>query len=360
MGLRVKLYQSLFLLTLGVAVTGCAVTSGLQTYDLPVEGMYQTELGSHVNVVKISQNTLPAIQPAQINIRQEYAHLFNTRPQTYTLKSGDVLSIHLWAHPEISNAQDGYSIDGSGYIQFPVVGRYKASGKSVQQINNELNAQLSRYLKKPDAVVRVLSYQGQHYSVQGKVVKSGQFALSDQPTSVYTAIGAAGGIDLTQGANTSLTLIRQGRSYELNPIELEKAGYSLHHLWLRANDTLFVNSRENQKIYVMGEATSNKSIQLRDQGMSLTDVLGESFGINPMSGSRSKIYVVRSHPYDATTEVYHLDLTSIGDFGLASKFAMRSNDIVYIDVAGLARWQRIINQLLPFSTAINGVTTVGE
>ena len=355
-----KLYQSLFLLTFGVAVTGCAVTSGLQTYDLPVEGMYQTELGSHVNVVKITQSTLPAIQPAQINIRQEYGHLFNARPQTYTLSPGDVLSIHLWAHPEISNAQDGYSIDGSGYIQLPVVGRYKAAGKSVQQINNELNAQLSRYLKKPDAVVRILSYQGQYYSVQGKVVKSGQFALSDQPTSVYAAIGAAGGIDLTQGANTSFTLIRQGRSYELNPIELEKAGYSLHRLWLRSNDTLFVNSRENQKIYVMGEAATNKSIQLRDQGMSLTDVLGESFGINPMSGSRSKIYVVRSHAADGITEVYHLDLTSIGDFGLASKFAMRTNDIVYIDVAGLARWQRVINQLLPFSTAINGVTTVGE
>lgn len=360
MGLRVKLYQSLFLLTFGVAVTGCAVTSGLQTYDLPVEGTYQTELGSQVNVVKITQNSLPAILPAQINIKQEYAHLFNSQPKRYSLSAGDILSVHLWAHPEISNAETGYTVDSSGYIQLPVIGRYKAAGKTIQQINTELEANLSRYLKKPDVVVRILSYQGQHYSVQGKVVKSGQFALSDQPTSLYTAIGAAGGIDLTQGTNTAITLIRQGRSYTLNPLELEKAGYSLHRLWLRANDTIFVNSREDQKIYVMGEATSNKAIQLRDQGMSLTDVLGESYGINPMSGSRSKIYVVRSHPTDSTTDVYHLDLTSIGDFGLASKFSMRSNDIVYIDVAGLARWQRVINQILPFSTAINGVNTIGE
>nr|WP_171537073.1 polysaccharide biosynthesis/export family protein [Acinetobacter terrestris] len=352
-------------------MTGCAVTSGLQTYDLPNEGVYQTDLGTQVNVIQLTQESLFAVQPAEINLRQDYAHLFNTSHKNYKLSSGDVLSIYLWAYPDITpptttinNEQsvqaNGYQIDQNGYIQFPMIGRYKAAGKSLTQVNQELRSQLARYLKTPDVIARVLSYQGQRFSVQGNVTKGGQFALSDQPVSVYTALGMAGGVNSQQGDNASITLVRQGRTYKLNTIELEKAGLSLHNLLIHPNDTLYVNSRENQKIYVMGESGKNQSLPMRDQGMSLSDVLGESLGLNPLSASRSKIYVVRSQPNATHTEVYQMDLSSIADFGLANQFKMRSNDIVYVDASGLARWQRVINQVIPFSSIVNTANNLGN
>ena len=345
-------------------MTGCAVTSGLQTYDLPNEGVYQTDLGTQVNVIQLTQESLFAVQPAEINLRQDYAHLFNTSHKNYKLSSGDVLSISLWAYPEISGnnteSNSGYQIDQNGYIQFPMIGRYKAARKSLTQVNQELRSQLSRYLKTPDVIARVLSYQGQRFSVQGNVTKGGQFALSDQPVSVYTALGMAGGVNSQQGDNASITLVREGRTYKLNTIELEKAGLSLHNLLIQPNDTLYVNSRENQKIYVMGESGKNQSLPMRDQGMSLSDVLGESLGLNSLSASRSKIYVVRSQPNATHTEVYQMDLSSIADFGLANQFKMRSNDIVYVDASGLARWQRVINQIIPFSGLVNTANNLGN
>lgn len=363
-GIRVRQFKSIILLSFLVTASGCAVTSGLQTYDLPSEGVYQTDLGTSVNVVRLTQDTVLGLQPAVQNIQQDYAHLFTQPHRNYNLSPGDILSIYLWAYPEItppstsvssdeSARANGYQIDQSGYIQFPIIGRYKAAGKSLSQVNRELRSQLSRYLKTPDVVARVLSYQGQRYSVQGNVMRGGQFYLSDQPTSVYTALGLAGGVNAQQGNNASITLVRQGQTYHLNSIELEQAGFSLHNLLIQPNDTLYVNSRENQKIYVMGESGKNQSLPMRDQGMSLSDVLGESLGLNPLSASRSKIYVLRSQPSGAQTEVYHLDLTSIADFGLANQFKMRSNDIVYVDASGLARWQRVINQIVPFSGLIN-------
>ena len=318
MGIFVQHFKSIILLSVIMTSTGCALTSGLQTYDLPEEGIYQTDLGTQVNVVKLTQTSLPAVQPAQYN--QEYfSHLFNIPQKNYKLSAGDILSIYLWAYPEItpptnaiSNEEaiksNGYQIDQSGYIQFPIIGRYKAAGKSLTQVNQELRSQLSRYLKTPDVIARVLSYQGQRYSVQGSVMKGGQFTLTDQPTSVYTALGLAGGINTQLGDNTSITLVRQGRTYNLNSISLEKAGYSLHNLLIQPNDTLYVNAKENQRIYVMGEFGQNKPIPMRDQGISLSDVLGESLGLNPLSGSRSKIYVVRSHSDASMTDIYHLDL----------------------------------------------------
>ncbi len=370
-GIRVRQFKSIILLSFLVTASGCAVTSGLQTYDLPAEGVYQTDLGTSVNVVRLTQDTVLGLQPAVQNIQQDYAHLFTQSHRNYNLSPGDILSIYLWAYPEItpptntiSNEQaiqaNGYQIDQSGYIQFPIIGRYKAAGKSLSQVNRELRSQLSRYLKTPDVVARVLSYQGQRYSVQGNVMKGGQFYLSDQPTSVYTALGLAGGVNAQQGNNASITLVRQGQTYHLNSIELEQAGFSLHNLLIQPNDTLYVNSRENQKIYVMGESGKNQSLPMRDQGMSLSDVLGESLGLNPLSASRSKVYVVRSQPSGAQTEVYHLDLTSIADFGLANQFKMRSNDIVYVDASGLARWQRVVNQIIPFSNALYNLDRLGN
>lgn len=363
--------QLAFLLTCSLTLTGCAVTSGLQTYDLPVEGVYQTELGTSVNVIKLTQDSVLTVQPAIHNTKQVYAHLFSTPHRSYSLSPGDILSIYLWAYPEMTppssnissdqSAQaNGYQIDSQGYIQFPMIGRYKAAGKSLTQINSELRSQLSRYLKTPDVIVRVLSYQGQRYSVQGNVMNGGQFYLSDQPVSVYTALGMAGGVNAEQGNNASITLVRQGRTYQLNTVELEKAGFSLHNLLIQPNDTLYVNNRENQKIYVMGESGKNQSLPLRDQGMSLSDVLGESLGLNPVSASRSKIYIVRSQPNAVHTEVYQMDLSSIADFGLANQFQMRSNDIVYVDASGLARWQRVVNQIIPFSNALYNLDRLGQ
>lgn len=112
-----------------------------------------------MNVVRLTQDTVLGLQPAVQNIQQDYAHLFTQSHRNYSLSPGDILSIYLWAYPEItpptntiSNEQaiqaNGYQIDQSGYIQFPIIGRYKAAGKSLSQVNRELRSQLSRYLKR--------------------------------------------------------------------------------------------------------------------------------------------------------------------------------------------------------------------
>ncbi|MGY5393447.1 polysaccharide biosynthesis/export family protein [Acinetobacter sp. NigerLNRRAM0016] len=366
-----KFLQYIGLLGFTLSTVGCALSPGLQTYDLPEQGVYQTELGSSVNVIQLNQNTLRQIQLNQDTDSKDFSSLFRHSQLTYKLSPGDILSIYLWAYPEItppiSNANNdqsiqanGFQIDQSGYIQFPIIGRYKAAGKSLPQVNQELRSQLSRYLKTPDVIARVLSYQGQRFSVQGNVMKGGQFFLSDQPVSVYTALGLAGGVNTQYGDNTSITLVRQGRTYHLNSIELEKAGYSLHNLLIQPNDTLYVNSKENQKIYVMGESGKNQSLLMRDQGMTLSDVLGESLGLNPNTASASRIYILRSDAQTQQTELYHMNLLSLGDFGLANQFKMHSNDIVYVDSTGLARWQRIVTQILPFSNALYNIDRLGN
>lgn len=208
--------------------------------------------------------------------------------------------------------------------------------------------------------MRVLSYEGRRYFVNGQVMRSGQYTLNDQPISVYTALGQAGGVNTETGDNTNIQLIRQGKTYHLNAVELEKQGLSLHNLLIQPNDTIFVNAKQNQKLYVMGESNKSQALTLRDQGMTLSDVLGESEGVNPYSASAARIFVMRTDLSTKTSTIYHLNLSSLGNLALANQFQMQKNDIVYIDATGLTRWQRIMNQIVPFSSALYSFNQLGK
>lgn len=358
-----KLYQSLIILSLSLGSFGCAITSGLQSYDIPDQGHYETNLGSVLDVVKLSPDTIQAFSLDHAVVQENFIALFKDQRVTYRLTNGDILAIQLWGYPELGNINDSnvsYTIDSSGYIQFPLIGRYKAEGKTLEQVNRELPQLLKRYLKNPDLTARVISYEGKPYSVQGNVTKGGVFYLKDQPISVYTALGLAGGIT-TLGDSSSIRLIRNGNTYNLNTFELEKAGYSLHKLLLQPDDTIYVNARENHKIYVMGESGKNQALTIRDQGMTLSDVIGESLGLNPYTASASRIYILRTNPNNQhSNELIHLNLLSFGDFSLANQFQMKPNDIVYIDATGLVKWQRIVNQIVPFSNAIYNFDRLGN
>lgn len=356
------------MLALSLSMTGCAITSGLQTYDLPDEGSYQTYQGANLNVVQLTQVNIPSIEQYNSNSFSDIQSLFRTQQSIYRLSAGDVLSIQLWAYPEITPPiQDatnikavGYPIDPNGNVQLPLIGSVKISGKTLAEANTFLRNQFSKYLKHPDVVVRVLAYEGKRYFVNGQVLKSGQYTLNDQPISLYTALGQAGGIDTKTGDTTNIQLIRNGLTYNLNTIQLEKHGLSLHNLLIRPNDTIFVNTKQDQKLYVMGESNKSQAVTMRDQGMTLSDVLGESEGINPYSASAARIYVMRTNLNTKQSTVYHLNLSNIGNLALANQFQMKKNDIVYIDATGLTRWQRVMNQVIPFSSALYSFDQLGK
>ena len=364
-----KYQRTLFFLAISLSFSGCAITSGLQTHDIPDEGQYKTDQGADLSVVQLTQNNLPEIAlSATQSTTNNVVGLFKNQPSIYKLSPGDVLSIQLWAYPEITPPiQDatnikavGYPIDPNGNVYLPLVGQVRVAGKTLAETNQLFRNQFSKYLKHPDVVVRVLSYEGRRYFVNGQVMRSGQYTLNDQPISIYTALGQAGGIDTKTGDTTNIQLIRRGETYKLNTILLEKQGLSLHNLLIQPNDTIFVNTKQDKKLYIMGESNKSQALTLRDQGMTLSDVLGESEGINPYSASAAKIYIMRTDLNTRHSTIYHLNLSSLGNLALSNQFAMQKNDIVYIDVSGLARWQRIMNQIIPFSSTLYTFDQLGK
>lgn len=350
-----KLLGITCLLIVGM-VSGCSsINAGLQAGDLPPSGTFIAENGLHFNIQPLNLATLPpkqAVLPSS-NLNQL---IRNSSRAEYRISEGDILSIVLVGYPDITSAgASGYPVDQQGFVQFPLVGRIKATGMSVPQFTANLQRQLQRYLKFSDPQVKVLDYRGNKFFIDGEVKQPGEFAINDAPVSLYSAISMAGGATPT-GDSNNIIFNRRGVSYNLGLQSLRQLGSSANQIYLQDGDSIHVNSQDRNKVYVLGEFGKVEPVPIREQGISLAQVLGESNGLNSNTANASKIYVVRDNLNTKTTDIYYADMQTITSLALANRFEMRANDIIYVDPTGLTRWNRVLSSILPSTSTVRSLS----
>ena len=361
--MELNLIKSISLTLLMFSLASCSLTPGVSAGKLPIDGTFTANNGVTFTVTEVNANNIPTITtapktPISLPINQR----FSAPSYDYVIATGDIIAINLPNYPELTqNSQggqngsslygSGFLVDQSGYLQFPMIGRIKASGLTTNQLTNVLSSKLSRYLRQPDPQVRVLSYRGNKFYVDGEVKSPGQFVIADQPVTLYSALGLAGGTTTTSDTE-NITLTRDGRTYRFGLKSMQDSGYSANNLLIKNNDVIHVSNNTQKRVTVIGEFGTPKPIQIPEDGISLAAVIGEASGLNGASADARKVYILRENPSQNVADIYHVDLTTLTNFSVANRFKMQSGDVVYVDPTGLARWNRVINLLLP-ATAIS-------
>lgn len=349
---------SLILISL---LAGCTtmptIHSGLHSGALPPSGAFVADNGIQFNVQPLTLATLPPKQVSRPS--SDLSRLIKASGRMdYRITQGDVLSIILVGYPDITKAgESGYPVDQQGFVQFPLIGRIKASGISVPQFTANLRSQLQRYLKYSDPQVKITEYRGNKFFIDGEVKQPGEFKITDAPISLYGAISMAGGATPT-GDSNNIVLNRKGVTYNIGLQSLRQMGSSANHIYVQDGDSIHVNSQDRNKVYVLGEFGQVEPVSIREQGISLAQVLGESRGLDSRTANAAKIYVVRDNPNSQHTDIYYVDMQAITSFALANRFEMQSDDIVYVDPTGLTRWNRVISSLLPSTSAIRSLSSL--
>ncbi len=106
----------------------------------------------------------------------------------YVLGTGDKLHINVFGQHDLDG---NYLVDGSGNIQFPLIGQIKAAGKTVPQLQKTLVAALSKgFLVNPSVSIEVTS--ARPFYILGEVKAPGQYPYV-MGMSVITAVALAGG-----------------------------------------------------------------------------------------------------------------------------------------------------------------------
>ncbi len=322
--------------------------------------------------IRVITPTLIAEQDAdwERQTRQNISGLSGTTAP-YVIGNGDLLSILVWNYPELNIAAAGaqalsssgvpvvgaqtpsaYAVDQDGRIQFPYVGAVKVAGLTEMQARDMLANKLIKSIKKPDITLRVLDFRSKKVYIDGEVKSPGNVPIEDVPMTLLQALTSAGGA-LPTADMSAIVISRGGDSHPVNVPALVRQGINPSDILLSPGDVVRVKSRDENKIFVLGEVLTPRALPMVNGRLTLTEALGEAGGLNQLSAAGRQVYVVRN-ANDKQPLVFNLDARSPVAMALADGFALHPRDVVFVDAAGLARFNRVLTLILPNAVSATG------
>jgi polysaccharide export outer membrane protein len=198
-----------------------------------------------------------------MSLRDSAAYLPYQNPEDYLIQMNDILRVDIKSFDEKANQlfnafntqnvqmggiggqgggdpffMFGYSVDDSGYLELPVLGKIPLVGLTVLQAQKLVQKEVDRYFT--EAFVKI-SLGGIRFSVMGEVLRPGKYVVMQNRLSILEAVATAG--DLKPEANRHrVQLIRQypGGSrvvvLDFTDQNLLKSPY----YFLRPNDVVYV------------------------------------------------------------------------------------------------------------------------
>jgi polysaccharide export outer membrane protein len=157
-----------------------------------------------------------------------------------------------------ANAQQstGYLVRGDGNIHFPILGKIRAEGLTIQNLRDTITSQLldRKLLIEPIVNVRYLNFR---VTVLGEVSKPSVINISNEKITLLEALGLAGDITVF-GKRDNIMLIREEHnSRVVKRLDLNSTAFlTSPYYYLKSNDIIYVQPNKT-KI-----ASSGRTMQL--------------------------------------------------------------------------------------------------
>lgn len=356
-----------------LAMTGCTIIPGSH-----FEGI---ESGEQVDNVEkeLEKVNIQIIDSSLIN-QQKQSQVKNFTPSSldgvdtsnyqYKLGVGDVLTIGVWDHPELTipaavqrTAEfDGFRVQADGTITYAYAPNIQAAGKTVQQVHKELVKRLSRVIEEPQVDVKVVGFRSQKAYVTGEVNKPGVLPVTEIPLTLIDALNQAGG--LTESADWRTVTFTRGDKTEIIKLDDFYAhGDISQNRLLQHGDIVHVSRNDMQKVFVLGDVKRAGTVGVNRYGLNLAEALSDAGGLNENTADANGVFVLRKRNLNTDgviADVYQLHAKNVAALVLAEQFELEPHDIVYVTSAPLARWNRVISLLLPSVSTVDAVNDVAN
>ncbi|MES0150333.1 polysaccharide export protein [Mesorhizobium sp. M0012] len=171
---------AIFVLLASLATSACTSTSA-------------TTPSSSVDALQLTSSSTPLSGGGALRVVKELPSPQNTQNGSeQPLSPNDVLEVNVF---QVDNLNRTVQVDSGGQISLPLIGTITAAGKTVRQLEQEIETTYgAKYLQSPDVTIFVKESIGQRITVDGEVNKAGIYPVSSN-SSLIDAIALAGGFN---------------------------------------------------------------------------------------------------------------------------------------------------------------------
>lgn len=259
---------------------------------------------------------------------------------SYILGTDDQISVQALEVEELANKV--YRIDMRGNLRLPLIGRLRASGLTVDQLEKQIGEALKSYIKEPDVTVSIIEFRSQPVSILGSVKQPGVHQLRGRKTLVEI-LSLAGGlsddaghsIKITRRAEWGAIPIRNAASdptgqFSVAEVSLEAilaARRPEQNIVIKPNDVISIPRAD--MIYVTGQVAKAGGYVLRErETLSVLQALALAGGLGPGASPRNT-RILRRTTSTADRQEISVNLDNILS-GKVGDIPMQAEDILLV------------------------------
>jgi polysaccharide export outer membrane protein len=138
------------------------------------------------------------VRPAEVPIGTEWERWSGGR---YRITPGDVLEVAFTFAPEFNQT---ITVQPDGYVTLRDVRDLRAQGRTVAQLEEEIQAAYGEFLREPALSITLKEFEAPYFIATGEVQRPGRYELRGALT-LTQAIAVAGGF--TEGATRSYVVL---------------------------------------------------------------------------------------------------------------------------------------------------------
>ncbi|MCM8533905.1 MAG: SLBB domain-containing protein [Lentisphaeraceae bacterium] len=273
--------------------------------------------------------------------------------EQYKLNIGDSLIIADYGKPA---SQKVVTVDNYGFINYYVVGNYKAYGKTIPVIKEELSRAFQKFTRFTEIMVMPYGAQSQNFIMSGNINEPGRKALNSD-LKLLDAIADAGG--LTQGQSILSSqgaydlkrsfLIRDYKLVKVNFERLIEEGDISQNIKIESGDFIHIADKLNQKIYILGEVRSPSHFEVVRQSTFL-QVISHARGLT--QDASDEVLIIRGSL--TNPKVLRLSYKEIKG-GLQPDVFLKPDDVVYVPPRSMLFGEELLERAI--NTIVNRVAS---
>jgi polysaccharide export outer membrane protein len=352
-----------------------------------IEGTKPTSNAPTIQLVDIDEAVTRRLleQRAQ---RRFSETLGNTRITSRAIGAGDVLEVSIWeAAPATLFATGATSannviatsraatlpeqaVDDEGCIYVPFAGRIMAAGKTLQEIEADIVARLTKKANQPEVLVRMTHNLSSNVTVVGEVNTSTRVPLAPGNERLLDALAAAAGVRQPVNKMT-IQVTRSSNVYSL-PLETIIRDPQ-QNVPLQPGDVVTALFQP-YSFTALGATGKNEEVNFETQGITLAQALARSGGLIDSRSNVRGVFIFRfapqgaldwpKQPLMATADgmvpaVLRIDLSDPRSFFLIQNFWMENKDILYVSNAPVTEVQKALNVLFSVAYPVLAAKQVG-